>query len=289
MPGRQLIPEEEFVNPWFGPTDPDMVRRREVIRETIECFSNADPPNKYQQLASNNLQRWKSQFSASSDDASIVLVLDGDWGDVTLAMTKRFGECFAALNMANAYVPGGAYIEGAPAQEENMFRRTDCHFYIGPDEYDRTTDQYHRHMTDLLSGKYGRVFLDVENPRVCIRGAEDCNRSDLGYAWLSDDEIFPFYELRASAQDLRSQPYYSETEGRKRIAAQLDTLIEKSTRHAVLGASGCGAFMNPTQQVAALYREEIDKRKDSFDVIAFAIFNPGYGPDNLTPFQNAFE
>ncbi|HMQ21561.1 MAG TPA: DUF2263 domain-containing protein, partial [Planctomycetota bacterium] len=66
----------------------------------------------------------------------------GDWGDVTLNVTKAYGERFAVLNMANAYVPGGAYVEGAIAQEENMFRRTDCHLRIDPNEYDEVLDRY---------------------------------------------------------------------------------------------------------------------------------------------------
>ena len=53
-------------------------------------------------------------------------MLPGDWGDVTLALTKRYGKCFAVLNMANAYSFGGGYAHGQVAQEENMFRRTDC-------------------------------------------------------------------------------------------------------------------------------------------------------------------
>ena len=41
--------------------------------------------------------------------------------------------------------------------------------------------------------------------------------------------------------------------------------------------------------MAAVYREELAKRADAFDVVAFAIFNAGYGPDNYTPFKEAFE
>lgn len=142
--------------------------------------------------------------------------------------------------MANPHVPGGGYIEGAIAQEENMFRRTDCHFRVGPDEYDAELDRYRPEMTRLLTARDGKVYLDTDNPRVCIRGPEDRSRTDLGYEWLADDDIFPFYELRAAAQDLRDGSAFDAENARRRIAAQLDTLCAHGVRNAVLGAFGVG-------------------------------------------------
>ena len=143
-------------------------------------------------------------------------------------------------------------------------------------------------MTALLSAEGGRVYLDLGTPRTCIRGPEDRTRDDLGYRWLNDDEVFVFYELRAAAQDLRGVSAWDEPEARRRIEAQLDTLIEAGVRHAVLSAFGCGAFNNPPARVAALYRDALTERPDAFDCLAFAIFYPGYGPDNYTVFEKAF-
>lgn len=218
-----------------------------------------------------------------------MLVLQGDWGDVTRTLTKAYGACFAVLNMANAYYPGGAYGEGAVAQEENMFRRTDCHFQIRPEHLDRDARTYTSDMSDLLCAREGRVYLDTTNPRVCIRGSEDRSSPDLGYAWLPEAEVFPFFELRAAAQDLRDGTPFDSTEAGKRIAAQISTLRMHGVRHAVLGAFGCGAFFNPALLVARLYREEIGRYADDFSVVAFSIFSPGYGPDNYPPFKAVFE
>ena len=74
---------------------------------------------------------------------------------------------------------------------------------------------------------------------------------------------------------------------RRRVDAQLDTLVEAGLRHAVLGAFGCGAFRNPAKDVAALYREPLEARRPHFTCLAFAIFHAGYGPDNDTPFAQA--
>lgn len=86
------------------------------------------------------------------------------------------------------------------------------------------------------------------------RGAEDATRKDLGYAWLEDTEIFPFYELRAAAQDLRGGVPFDPQVAKLQITAQFQTLKDQGVRHVVLGAFGCGAFCNPPKAVAAIYQ-----------------------------------
>uniref|UniRef100_A0A7S0PTM8 Microbial-type PARG catalytic domain-containing protein n=1 Tax=Coccolithus braarudii TaxID=221442 RepID=A0A7S0PTM8_9EUKA len=276
--GRTIPPADED----DSDGDDVAIMRRTVLQETVQHIAVHRPM--YRELARDNLHRWATRERSPSGCAGLeVRVLPGDWGDVTLALTKEFGVTFAVLNMANAYCPGGGYVEGCPAQEENMFRRTDCHFSIKRDTLD-THEMYQDEMSEILNGERGQVYLDTANPRVCVRGSEDRSRDDLGYKWLNDDQVFAFYELRAAAQDLRGRRHFIKENARQRIAAQLDTLTKYGVRHAVLSAFGCGAFANPADAVAALYRDEIQCRLRDFDVIAFAIFAPGYGPDNFSPF-----
>jgi len=82
---------------------------------------------------------------------------------------------------------------------------------------------------------------------------------------------------------------FVEQGARKRIRSILDTLIEKKIRHVVLGAFGCGAFLNPTTTVAKIFKEELQASRASFSVVAFAIFNAGYDKgSNFIPFDEAF-
>lgn len=284
MAGRRLIPEDQLIQAGYG--RPELVRRRAILRETLDALAKAEPPDRFHRLAQGNLERWLGERCEPAPEGRVE-VLSGDWGAVTARLTRAHGACFAVLNMANAHVPGGGYIEGMAAQEENLFRRTDCHFRIGDDEIDAETGRYLPAMTRLLSAADGRVYLDTRHPRVCIRGPENRSQQDLGYPWLAGDQVFPFYELRAAAQDLRGGQSFDPDDARRRIAAQLDTLRDHDVRHAVLGASGCGAFCNPAHRIADLYSEEIDRRRADFALIAFAIHHSGYGPDNLTPFAAA--
>jgi len=63
-------------------------------------------------------------------------------------------------------------------------------------------------------------------------------------------------------------------------------LPQTKIRHVVFSAFGCGAFANPAAEVARCYREALEARPGAFDVVAFAIFYAGYGPDNFIHFRD---
>ena len=77
-------------------------------------------------------------------------------------------------------------------------------------KYDPMLDRYLPEMTRLLTAQDGVVYLDSKRHRVCIRGPEDRAGHDLGYPWLAEEDVFPFWELRASAQALRGGQPFSE-------------------------------------------------------------------------------
>ena len=47
--------------------------------------------------------------------------------------------------------------------------------------------------------------------------------------------------------------------------------------------------MNPVEEVAGVYREALESWEADFDCVAFALFYPGYGPDNYTVFKEVFD
>ena len=338
--GQELLSPEDVLA--VREYDPAAFARLNVLSDTLARLGTPEKRKAYHALAAANLARWASQVdetkaatdtgAAADRSGAVIEVVAGDWGAVTLALTKRFGVCFGVLNMANAEIFGGGYARGMVAQEENMFRRTDCHFH--DEGYDREVIFYSEEMQRLLSGTDGRVLLDTASPRVCIKGPED--RFDiaaaddeeededeedegeedegegeddkslggeergrrrrkrgggtLGYPLLADTDVFPFFELRSAAVDMRGasrRTAYDPAELRKRIVAQLETCMTVGVKHVVLSAFGCGAFQNPAPIVAAVYKEEVLKRKTDFEVVAFAVFNAGYtGNDNFGVFRD---
>ena len=156
-------------------------------------------------------------------------------------------------------------------------------------------------MQNLINGVNGIVELDTATPRVCLRRGESDPTQYQGYAWLPDRDTFPFFELRAAAEDLRKDAAgkdrtheemvaaFDFEASKKRIRAQFETLTQSGIRHAVLGAFGCGFFCNPAEDVAEIYAELIREYQDHFDVIAFAIFNAGLGSnENYDRFEQGF-
>lgn len=270
-------------------------QRIKVLDDTIKALENKPDRDRHHADAKKNHENWKKNKKAHTQPT--VRVIEGDWGEVTLNASRGNGEIYAVLNMANAISPGGGYLEGMVAQEENMFRRTDCHFSITPQMTEKYKERvfYTKEFQNQINGVNGEVLLDKRNPRVCIKGKEDPLASNnVGYLPLQNDEKFEFYELRSAADDLRSlndQPIpFNEKSMRQKIGAQLDTLIKENVRHVVLSAFGCGAFLNPPEQVASIYREELEKRAGQFDDVVFAIYYAGYGPrDNYEKFHKELD
>jgi len=249
--------------------------RKKIINETIDflCY-----PNRNEQIvkqAEMNLEKFYKLPDKEILPNFKLYVDNEDWGKVTQRLTKKYKKIFAVLNMANASKFGGGYLTGARAQEENMFRRTNCSCFHNVDSGIQTgikPRNYNSKTTNLINAINDEVYLDIHNKRVCFRDTADAK-----YEFLKPEDYFQFYELRAAAYQLEKgqEDLYDELDGRRRINAQFETLKKNNIRHVVLSAIGCGAFHNPPEKVSNLYKEYILTNIDHFDVIAFAIIDAG--------------
>jgi uncharacterized protein (TIGR02452 family) len=247
--------------------------RKEVMIHTTSYLSTNTNIQKQSMI---NFKGWKKDPVNNFK----LIVKNKDWGTLTQDLTKEYGQIFAVLNMANGEKFGGGYIGGAKAQEENIFRRTNCSLYYKPTSLKhgiKGIEYYDSEMSNLINGVNNKVYLDLDmkNIRVCFKGNHN-EQLTVYYPLLENEQFFPFYELRAAAVNLYGKSSnFDQTEMTKRIRAQFETLKEQNIRYVILSAFGCGAFGNPANEVCKIYHDLILKYIDDFNVIAFAIINAG--------------
>lgn len=263
-------------------------QRKHVLRETLSELENASPDFMFHRIGSENLQYWQRHIqpiSHTGEHNCKIYVENADWGIVALQKTEEFGTTFAVLNTADKSRPGAYYETGSAGQEADMYRRTDCHFSLSSAVIDMEDDRkcalYLPEHVDLITAKNGEVYIDIDHPRVCLRGPANgthTNSSEtypIDNKWLPEKDIFLFYELRAAPYELSDYltPVSVENVIRKHICAILQTLIYKGIKHAVLGAFGCSKYPKYTASVAKIFNEELDKCPGDFDVVTFAVPN----------------
>jgi len=76
VPGRPLLNEQDILR--AGYRGLDFVQRRSILRETLQAFASASPPNKYQILAADNLRRWQGESRLDGLPGQI-RIMAGDW------------------------------------------------------------------------------------------------------------------------------------------------------------------------------------------------------------------
>ena len=181
-----------------------------------------------------------------------------------------------ALNFANATSPGGGYIRGAFAQEEDLCRLLpqlypsliNCQAYpIQPD-------------VALVT----RKLLAVRHPGTYELAALPVNNSDT-----------PNRECNILTAAMpggnRDDPQHGSQEWihtvRLRIRTVLHVARSNDFPNIILGAYGCGAFGNPPEEVAQMFVEQLQSPefRGAFQRVVFAIIDPRED-GNLKVFRN---
>ncbi len=177
----------------------------------------------------------------------------------------------AMLNFANRHSPGGGYVNGANAQEEDLCRRTTLYPVL---DNLRNKGQYRIHHEELIYTPNVKIFRE------------------------SHHHNFKLLDHPTSVQVL-TQAAYNQKRGGKhadcvsarefetgtlnKIRLQLRVAKQNGCDAIVLGAFGCGAFRNNPEVVSNLYVQVLNEAEfaNQFRFIRFAI----PGGDNLNVFR----
>ena len=204
----------------------------------------------------------------------------------------KLGEKVAVLNFASSTNPGGGVVNGAGAQEECLCRISTLYFTLDTDENWKRFYNSHRkartplHNDDILYTKNITVFKnDTTSPKL-----------------LPENEWYNVDVITCAAPNLRENPSnrYNSGDGNQRLILnneELYSLHEKRDSRIfdaaasqnvdvlVLGAFGCGAFMNDPKVVAKVMLNLAKKYAHSFKTIEFAVYCPPYDDSNYRAFM----
>jgi uncharacterized protein (TIGR02452 family) len=182
--------------------------------------------------------------------------------ETTLAAARRLGPGTAALVFASARNPGGGFLNGARAQEEDIARASALHACL-----ETVPDFYHHHRSSSDLRYSDRV---IYSPGVPVF------RDDQGSLL---DEPYRIALITAAAPNLRAvmanQPELADsvpTAIQRRATRVLEVAAAHGHRRLVLGAWGCGVFGNDPAGVAQAFGAAL-RGVGFFDRVVFAVLD----------------
>jgi uncharacterized protein (TIGR02452 family) len=167
----------------------------------------------------------------------------------------------AALNFANPVEPGGGFLRGAVAQEEAICRCSTLYDQLlGVLEmYDEATEN---------DGLYTDYMTVIRGVPIFRDDEYEFLEKPFRASFITCAAPVAFQYLRISDDTER---LYRVLEARIRKIVQC--AVAEGFTGIILGAFGCGAFGNKTEDVATMFRDVLIKEgmKDYFKKIVFAI------------------
>ncbi len=202
------------------------------------------------------------------------------------------GQKVCVHNFASASNPGGGVVNGASAQEECLCRCSTLYPCLSTDELRKKFYEPHRrahdpiHNDDIIYTPDVTVFkTDTANPVL-----------------MDEEDWYQVNVVTCAAPNLRAVPSNSYNSGdgnksvkvsdkelqaihEKRLRRILDVALMNGDEVVILGAFGCGAFMNDPYVVARACKTVIAEYRKAFKVIEFAVYCSPRDDKNFRVFE----
>ena len=190
------------------------------------------------------------------------------------------GKKVCVLNFASASNPGGGVVNGSSAQEECLCRCTTLYPCLNTAEMWDAFYTPHRKANNPL---YNNDC--IYTPEVAVF------KSDINFPEpLPKEAWWKVNILTCAAPNLRERPSNAMnpnagTTAAKITATELEKLLTGRIRRIfevavangnevlILGAFGCGAFRNPPELVAKVFRNVMQDYLDRFETIEYAVYH----------------
>lgn len=199
----------------------------------------------------------------------------------------------AVLNFASAVNPGGGVMNGSSAQEESLCR---CSTLYPTLAQDRFWNQYYQKNRDAHDNLHTDAC--IYSPGIIICKTDDAYPERMEEKdWVTVDVITcAAPNLRRRPGNIHNPEYGAPAAVSPEVLYRLHLRRAKHILHVaaangadalVLGAFGCGAFMNDPQVVAKAYADALPAYKQYFRYIEFAIYCQPHETGNYDAFNSA--
>ncbi|SFS44260.1 TIGR02452 family protein [Streptomyces sp. ok210] len=216
-----------------------------------------------------------------TDRASVIEVTDESSLQAARRMTGEGAGRIAVLNYASARNPGGGYLNGAQAQEEALCRGSALYATLL-----RAPDYYAHHRAERSAFYTDRV---IHSPGVPVF------RDDRGRLLDTPYTVGFLTSPSPNAGVIRSRTPEDAHRIPAVLASRAERVLEvaavRGYRRLVLGAWGCGVFMNDPAQVAGAFRALLadgGRFAGHFEQIVFGILDRSRAAATRTAFARTF-
>ena len=178
------------------------------------------------------------------------------------------------INNASFKRPGGGVERGSGAQEENIFRRSNLYesLYRFSEYLAKENGLPVEEKQYPLPLEYGAIY----SPSISVfRNSEDKNYSFLDKTYVMDFITIAAIKNPTLVDGKLIQRDAEIMKGKIKMMLNLGLYWENDA--IVLGAFGCGAYGNPPEEIARLFKEVLDQEeyRNKFSRIVFAILDDG--------------
>lgn len=189
------------------------------------------------------------------------------------------GQKIAVHNFASASNPGGGVENGANAQEECLCRCSNLYFCLKE-----------REMWERFYKPHRNAHNPIHNDDIIYTPSVTVFKTDTALPKLMDEkDWYDVDVITCAAPNLREKPsnQYNTGDGtkavvmkdkdllllhEKRLRRILDVAVMEGVDTIILGAFGCGAFLNNPEVVACVAKNVIKDYLKAFRSIEFAVY-----------------
>lgn len=261
----------------------NLCKKIERLRDCIGESNNKQTLYLEKVVLNNKVQR-----SAAAD-----VIVSGKRSFEAAAPYARAGKKVCVLNFASATNPGGGVVNGSSAQEEALCRCSTLYFNLNIP-----------YMMDKFYGPHRRLNNPLYNDDCLYTPEVTVFKEDISFPeLLPEKDWYSVAVLTCAAPNLRKYLGNSMNPGAGNKPAAIDdhslaellhSRIEKIFAVAanegaevlILGAFGCGAFCNPPQIVANVFKQVQQNYLHVFDTIEYAVFHTEWEKENYRVFKN---